>query len=797
MNLAGLAEAFATPPRSAGAWAFWFLNDEVDEAELSRQLEEFAGAGFGGVCPCARVGLPPGIGYLTDRWWQLLRHVVAECARLGLEVILYDEASYPSGSANGAVAAADPEHASRCLASAERVVDLAPGAVAYARPNLGRGLWDRRVATVLTPASGPARLVQPDAAGLVRLDAAELGPGRHRVTAFFDCPSGGTIRGAHAWQDDGSALAPASADLLNPDAVASFLRLTHDAYAAHVGEWFGSTVVAMFTDEPQITGREPRPGSVTWTPGFEHDLARAAGVEVSDALAALPEVFVPGSRWAAAHARAVSERLARVYYGAQRAWCDGHGLALTGHPHEADELRALDAFTWPGQDTVWRWVLPGASALHGPQSAAARCVGSAAALRRLDGAVGVAGRPGVALTEVYGAYGWQLSLDEVVWLANWLAVRGSTDYVLHALFASVRENRAFESEPDLGLHNAWWPHLPQVLRFMARMTVLGRALAERPGVAVAVTDDHAPADEVAPLWRHQVPFVYVALDRLADSPGGALCGDHAFAAVVALPGDADAVRAALPHALVVVADGDRWWEGLSAAGPEVLAGERADLRVREGFVGGERFVLAANEGEGDLVVAVDGPVWDPWTGVIHPHVTTWTLGRRRAVWVGPARPEGADTPSMRPNAGVSVEFERINGVSARPGGRRPAPETPTDIPLGPWRQSPDAPPGDWTKHAAWETFAGTVAYEAAFTLDAPAPLTLDLGDVGELAEVAVNGTVVAHLFWSPYRCDVPAEATRTGQNSLRVRVTNSSANRYEGALRPSGLIGPASLARRS
>ncbi len=210
------------------------------------------------------------------------------CERLGLRIVLYDEASYPSGSANGAVVAENPEFAARCLVRAEQVVEVAPGEVRYARPSLGRGLWDRRIATVVLDAGGPQR-VEPDAHGLVRLDR----PGTHRVVAVFDVPSGGTIRGAHAFQDDGSPLAPAASDLMNPEAVAAFRRLTHDAYAEHLGPWFGTTVVGLFTDEPSVGGRDPRTDSFPWTPGLEDDLADLSGPAVEQSTDRLALLWEP------------------------------------------------------------------------------------------------------------------------------------------------------------------------------------------------------------------------------------------------------------------------------------------------------------------------------------------------------------------------------------------------------------------------------------------------------------------------------------------------------------------------
>jgi hypothetical protein len=84
-----------------GMMPFWFWNDGLDEAELKRQLRELRGGGFGGVVIHPRVGLSREVGYLTERYFALVRSAVAECAALEMKVILYDEGSYPSGSGRG------------------------------------------------------------------------------------------------------------------------------------------------------------------------------------------------------------------------------------------------------------------------------------------------------------------------------------------------------------------------------------------------------------------------------------------------------------------------------------------------------------------------------------------------------------------------------------------------------------------------------------------------------------------------------------------------------------------------
>jgi hypothetical protein len=84
---------------------------------------------------------------------------------------------------------------------------------------------------------------------------------------------------------------------------------------------------------------------------------------------------------------------------------------------------------------------------------------------------------------------------------------------------------------------------------------------------------------------------------------------------------------------------------------------------------------------------------------------------------------------------------------------------------------------------------GTGVYETTFTLTeaqakaAPKGFRLDLGDVRESARVYVNGDSVATLWAVPFTIDLPCNAEgghgtlHTGQNTLRIEVTNLPANR--------------------
>jgi len=121
------------------------------------------------------------------------------------------------------------------------------------------------------------------------------------------------------------------------------------------------------------------------------------------------------------------------------------------------------------------------------------------------------------------------------------------------------------------------------------------------------------------------------------------------------------------------------------------------------------------------------------------------------------------------------------------------------------------------------TYSGDVVYETTFEVaDLPAGrLVLDLGRVCYVAEVWVNDAPAGRRLWPPYAVDVTG-LVHTGENALRIRVTNTPANRvfgtpaarqayqdagwfdgtyvgvyekFEGESLPSGPLGPVRLLR--
>ena len=91
-------------------------------------------------------------------------------------------------------------------------------------------------------------------------------------------------------------------------------------------------------------------------------------------------------------------------------------------------------------------------------------------------------------------------------------------------------------------------------------------------------------------------------------------------------------------------------------------------------------------------------------------------------------------------------------------------------------------------------FSGHIKYEAEFEIEAGKAL-LDLGYVGEVAELYINDKFVGEKLFPPYRFDISG-FLKDGKNKMMVIVSNHNGyavrDRFSKYLlfEPSGLLGP-------
>ncbi len=583
-----LFDRFINPPRDYTLIPFWFLNDDLQEEELRRQLDDFAAHGVYGVLPHARMGLPRELAFMSDNWLHMLKVCVDHAAEKDMRIILYDEGMYPSGSCAGQVVAANPRHATRALE----------------RRRKGASLEEDET------------LVYED-----------------NDYAYVNTRSGGKIRGVHYGMDDGEADAPPSADILNPEAVASFLHLTHDRHYEVLGEHFGKTIIAIFTDEPNVLGRGAKKGVKPWTWDLPAFLEAYLGYDFLPHLNALwRENEAEAAPFQRDFARAVNARLEQAYYKPYAEWCTAHGIDLTGHPAGSMDIGTLQYFQVPGQDVVWRYLEPFQDkALEGPHATMGKCSSSAkihyGRARNMN--------------ECFGAYGWEFTWEEMRWLTDWLLVRGVDMLSPHAFYYSVRGDRRDERPPDVGPNNTWWDRYKPYADYCRRISWLNGASRQVCDIAVLGTATLLPWRAAWVLFEHQRDFNYVDTDTLLHkavvSGEGIHIGEARYKALIV--DGPDSVDPGVPEALAPLIEAGRvvayqdtidllpkasatpqaLLDALAALTPPDLTLSQAhpDIRYRHVALEGHHLYFITNEGQrtvdAEMQVSPSGAAtwWDP------------------------------------------------------------------------------------------------------------------------------------------------------------------------------------------
>lgn len=742
-QISALLEELLHPGTEFSPIPFWFFNDTFEEEKVRRQLADYVEKGVNGFVLHPRIGVPKEVPYLSEAYFEAVRFIVKTAAQLHMQVVLYDEGMYPSGSAAGQVVEADPEYASRGI-------------------------------ILLSGEEAAAKLAAEPSAQVI----ATLADGRQIVYGFTH----GTIRGIHFGEDDGEPGAPKAADILNPAAVEEFIRLTHDRYYEELKEYFGSTVVAFFTDEPCALGRNA--GHYReWTRGLEQELVAAGGRleeleglfegSVDPRVAAARGEKVTDNFTVALYRRLIKGKLREIFYARLSAWCQDHGIALIGHPAESDDIEEALYFQIPGQDLIMRRVAPETGGLLEFDSVQAKLSADIARhlgrRRNANECFGVCSRQGIP---------WYFTASDMKWYIDWLGLRGVNLFIPHAFYYSVEGKRKEERPPDVGPNAVWWKHYRRFSDYIKRLSWLMTDSMYHAGTAVLCDNNNVPYREIASFYENQMPFNYLPaalLDQAQVRDGKVYMGGYGYDRILNLLGGAYRERF-----------GDRFGQWMEE---EVTACMRPALELSQPCPAlrvvhltrqGQEMYLFGNEGSEALCVEVKLPVGnaplvfvDLWKGICYREEETWQAGFQGT------EPQGADVQ------GPGTPGSFILRLAPR--------ET---LLVLPWQQPVDGLEGLQTRSQGWydrpcpdwtgrfrKTEEGenrkTYVYRAT-------PEDLAPGQTGfqvrgqEMVECYCNGRFVEVSFWGVHRFDLAGHLL-DGENEIRLVVTGNGANIYNQA----------------
>ena len=459
-------DLFRNPGKEYRGTPFWAWNCELNQEELLRQLEVLKEMGMGGAHMHVRTGMAT--PYLGDDHMALIKSCVEKCRREDMLAWLYDEDRWPSGAAGGIVTK-DPAYRQRRLLFTVHPYDKntskltsATGSGRGGRSNTGRLLACYDIVLDNDGClKGWAQIPEElDALGTkwyVYLETAPENPWFNNQTY---------------------------ADTLNPAAIRRFIQVTYERYLETVGTDFGSTVPAIFTDEPQFTQKrslgfagEQKDILLPWTDDFPETFRDAYG---EDILKDLPQLL-----WELPHGQIstlryhyhdhICQRFTQAFADQCGAWCENHGLMLTGHMVEEPTLHSQTTAVGEAMRSYRSFQLPGIDILcdHVELTTA----------KQAQSACRQYGREGM-LSEMYGVTGWDFDFRGHKFQGDWQAALGVTVRVHHLAWVSMKGEAKRDYPASINYQSPWWKDYSLVEDHFARVnTAMTRGKAQvRVGV---------------------------------------------------------------------------------------------------------------------------------------------------------------------------------------------------------------------------------------------------------------------------------------------------------------------------
>ncbi len=448
-------ELFENPTSEYRAAPFWAWNCKLNQTELERQIEVFKKMGFGGAHMHVRTGMDT--PYLSDEFMEHIKGCVAKSKSEGMLSWLYDEDRWPSGAAGGIVTR-DTRYRARHL-----LFTLFP---------YGSDEADLREVIAESAKSGRTENGKLLACYDVELDKNGLlirgrvikedEPAKHEKWYAYletNTPS--------PWFNNQTYV-----NTLDPEAMRRFIDVTYESYLRAVGDEFGKTIPAIFTDEPQFATKSTLKFAfgkddviLPWTDDLTNTYAAAYGGE--DLLANLPELIWDRADGAASVIRYhyhdhVCERFTRAFVDQCGSWCDDHGLALTGHMMAEPTLRSQTSCIGEAMRGYRSMAIPGIDML------AARFEYTTA--KQAQSAVRQYGREGM-MSELYGVTGWDFDFRGHKLHGDWQAALGVTLRVPHLAWVSMEGEAKRDYPASIGYQSPWHERYSLVEDHFARLNV--------------------------------------------------------------------------------------------------------------------------------------------------------------------------------------------------------------------------------------------------------------------------------------------------------------------------------------
>ncbi|MBE6761085.1 MAG: hypothetical protein E7551_02245 [Ruminococcaceae bacterium] len=448
-------ELFKNPTSEYRCTPFWAWNCDLKKEELFKEIDFMKEMGMGGFHMHTRVGMST--TYLSDEYMEFIRACTEKAKNDNMLAWLYDEDKWPSGFAGGYVTK-NPKHRQKFIIFTPE--PYAEASVCGAESDDASAKIDGKQGNGVLLAKYDVEL---DEDGYLksykRIEENQKGE-HNEWYAYLESANNGP------WFNFQSYV-----DTLSKEAIDEFINVTHERYKQVVGEHFGSTVPAIFTDEPQVThkgklnfGHEKKDITLPFTTDFDDTYKAEYGESILDKL---PEVIwnkrgiVSVTRYRY-HDHA-TERFTSAFSDNIGAWCRKNNIMLTGHMMEEPTLSSQTAAIGEAMRAYRGFDLPGIDMLcDNREFSTAKQAVSATHQFGYEG----------AMSELYGVTNWDFDFKGHKTQGDWQAALGISVRVPHLYWVSMKGEAKRDYPASIGHQSSWYKEYSFIEDHFARVNTL-------------------------------------------------------------------------------------------------------------------------------------------------------------------------------------------------------------------------------------------------------------------------------------------------------------------------------------
>jgi hypothetical protein len=250
------------------------------------------------------------------------------------------------------------------------------------------------------------------------------------------------------------------ANLLHPEAMRQFVKMTHEVYKSKLGSEFGRRIPGIFTDEPQVAHGAT---CLAWYEGLPDVYAKWTG---RDFWSDLPYMFFEGSQSRKIRLlihRTVLRQFLEAYSKPIYEWCDRNGLEHTGHYNAEDSFASQISCHCGGIVAHYRYQhAPGIDHL------CRQIDGMLFTCKQVSSAARQLGRTRV-LTEIFGVTRHTNTFEHFKWLGDHDLVHGVNFFCPHLTWYSAKGRRKRDYPPNWNYQQTYWKDLKALNDYFTRI----------------------------------------------------------------------------------------------------------------------------------------------------------------------------------------------------------------------------------------------------------------------------------------------------------------------------------------